>query len=127
MDGAGLSGLRVLVVEDEALIAMLIEDALEGLGCTLLAVASTLKEALEMAASLDIDLAILDVNLNGQPVFPVAEVLSARGVPFVFSTGYGAAGVSDAFGTAPVLSKPFVQSDVALALAAARRGSAATN
>jgi CheY-like chemotaxis protein len=122
MDGNELSGLRVLVVEDESLIAMLIEDALVDLDCTLVAVASNLKDALDKAAALDVDIAILDVNLNGQPVFPVAELLAGRGVPFVFSTGYGAAGVPAAYAAAPVLAKPFEQADVGRALAAARGG-----
>jgi CheY-like chemotaxis protein len=121
-----LSGLRILLVEDEALIAMLIEDALETLGCTLVAVATNLTDALAKAASLEFDIAILDVNLNGQPVFPVAELLAARGAPFVFSTGYGAAGVPDAFAAAPVLAKPFEQADIAQALAAARKGAGGT-
>jgi CheY-like chemotaxis protein len=126
MDETGTRGLRVLVVEDESLIAMLIEDALDRLGCTLVGVASNLTEALGKAASLDFDVAILDVNLNGAPVFPLAEVLAARGVPFVFSTGYGASGVPAAFAAAPVLAKPFAEADVASALAALRRDSGTT-
>ena len=122
MSTTELSGLRVFVVEDESLIAMLIEDALETLDCTLVGVASNLKDALDKAAALNFDIAILDVNLNGQPVFPVAELLTARGVPMVFSTGYGAAGVPDAFAAAPVLGKPFEQPDIARALVAARNG-----
>jgi CheY-like chemotaxis protein len=121
MDGNELRGLRVLVVEDESLIAMLIEDALADLGCTLVAVASSLKDALDKAAALDFDIAILDVNLNGSPVFPVAELLAAKGVPFIFSTGYGAAGVPEEFASAPVLSKPFEHGHVGRALATARR------
>lgn len=121
MDEIVLSGLRVLVVEDEALIAMLIEDALEELGCTLVAVAANLTDALDKAAALDIDVAILDVNLNGREVFPVAELLASCGLPFVFSTGYGAAGVPAAFAAAPVLGKPFEQADVGRTLRLALR------
>jgi CheY-like chemotaxis protein len=119
MDASRLSGLRVLVVEDESLIAMLIEDALTDLGCVLVAVASNLKDALHKAGALDFDIAILDVNLNGQSAFPVAELLVTRGVPFVFSTGYGALGLPDAFSGAPLLSKPFEEHDVGRVLAAA--------
>jgi CheY-like chemotaxis protein len=122
MQESELRGLRVLVVEDESLIAMLIEDALADLDCTLVAVASNLADGLAKAASLEVDIAILDVNLNGTSVFPVAELLAGRGVPFVFSTGYGAAGVPDAFAKAPVLAKPFAARDVGRALAAARGG-----
>lgn len=109
-----LSGKRVLLVEDEALVAMLVEDMLADEGCVVAATASRLTEALSMAkdASLEFDFAILDVNLAGEPAFPVAEILAARGVPFVFATGYGAGGLPEAWKGRPTLQKPFTSVDV---------------
>lgn len=107
-----LRDLRVLVVEDEALIAMLLEDALADLNYEMVALASSLDEALDKAGSMEFDIAILDVNLNGLSVFPVAELLLRRQIPFVFSTGYGASGVPEEFRAAPVLAKPFREGDV---------------
>jgi CheY-like chemotaxis protein len=117
-----LDGLRVLLVEDEALIAMLIGDALSDLGCTVVASAGNLADALDKAASVECDLAVLDVNLNGSPAYPIAELLAGRRIPFIFSTGYGASGVPEAFGAAPVLAKPFNEGDMACALLAAMSG-----
>jgi CheY-like chemotaxis protein len=82
--------LRVLVVEDEGLVAMMLEDVLEDLGCPLAASLSSVGEALAwIEAGGEADAALLDVNLGGEQVFPVAEALAARGVPFAFTTGYG--------------------------------------
>src|ERR1700681_3198743 len=81
---------RVLVVEDEVIVGMLLEDMLEDLGCEVAAISTHLEQALHLARTLDIDLAILDVNLRGTQSFPVADVLSVRSVPFLFATGYGA-------------------------------------
>jgi CheY-like chemotaxis protein len=104
---AELLGLRVLVVEDEAAVALMIEDMLQDLGCTIAGSAARLAEALKIAATAEIDLALLDVNLAGQPVFPVAEILRGRRIPLVFSTGYGVRGLPDEFSGFPVLGKPF--------------------
>jgi CheY-like chemotaxis protein len=98
---------RVLVVEDELMIRMLLEDMLGELGYAIAAEASRLEEALEAVRSADFDLAILDVNLNGQPIAPVADALAARGTPFVFATGYGDRGLPDGHRDRPVLKKPF--------------------
>lgn len=100
-------GRRVLVVEDESLIAMMIESQLEDLGHEVVATAARLREALGLARTLDVDFAVLDVNLAGELSYPVAEALQARGVPFFFVTGYGAAGLPREFADALVLSKPF--------------------
>jgi CheY-like chemotaxis protein len=102
-----LFGLRVLVVEDEAVVALMIEGMLQDLGCTIAASAARLADALEIAATAEIDLALLDVNLAGQPVFPVAEILVGREIPLVFSTGYGARVLPPEFTRFPVLGKPF--------------------
>ena len=106
---SSLSGLRFLVVEDEAMVAMLVEDMLTDLGCVVVGVAGTVARGVAMAGdpALDFDGAILDVNLGGEKVYPVAEALSARRAPFVFSTGYGLAGIAPEFAHVPVLSKPY--------------------
>lgn len=117
-----LDGMRVLVVEDEALVSMMLEEFLDELGCDVVATAARLEDALVKAATLMLDVAVLDVNLAGVVSYPVAEALRARGVPFVFSTGYGAGGLPDAMRDAPVLSKPYRQEQLAEALVAARGG-----
>lgn len=114
-----LDGLRVLVVEDESLVSMVIEDCLDVLGCKVVGTASRLEEALEKAASLAIDAALLDVNLAGRLSYPVAEVLRARGLPFIFATGYGTDGVPPDLRDAPVLAKPLALQQLAAALRAA--------
>jgi CheY-like chemotaxis protein len=98
---------RILVVEDELMIRMLLEDMLGELGYIVTAEAARLEEALEAAKSADNDVAILDVNLNGQPISPVADALVARGTPFVFATGYGERGLPEAYQDRPMLKKPF--------------------
>ena len=80
---------RILVVEDELMIRMLLEDMLGDLGYAIAAEAGRIEEALEATKKADFELAILDANLNGQPVSPVADALVIRGTPFVFATGYG--------------------------------------
>lgn len=109
-----LSGKRVLLVEDEALVAMLVEDMLADQGCVVAAAAARLADALSLARdpALDVDLAILDVNLAGEPVFGVAEALASRGVPFAFATGYGAGGLPEGWKNRPTLQKPFTAADV---------------
>lgn len=106
------AGVRVLVVEDEGAIAMMVEQMLEELGCEVLASVAQLATALEIAHVVEVDLAILDVNLAGERVFPVAEILRDRGIPFLFSTGYGVSGLPSEFARCPVLHKPFSQSDL---------------
>jgi CheY-like chemotaxis protein len=110
-------GRRVLLVEDEAMIAMLLEDMLGDLGCKVVGPAYALDSALELAADNDaIDVAILDVNLAGRPVFELADALRGRGVPMVFSTGYGARGLREIDRDVPVLGKPFHACELATAL-----------
>jgi CheY-like chemotaxis protein len=98
---------RILVVEDELMIRMLLEDMLGELGYTVAAEAARVEEALDAAKNAEFDIAILDVNLNGQPVSPVADVLVARGTPFVFATGYGERGLPEPYRDRPTLKKPF--------------------
>jgi len=98
---------RVLVVEDELMIRMLLEDMLGELGYTVAAQAARIDEALDAAKNVAFDVAILDVNLNGETIVPVAEALDARGMPFVFATGYADAVLPEAFRNRPMLKKPF--------------------
>jgi CheY-like chemotaxis protein len=98
---------RVLVVEDELMIRMLLEDMLSELGYTVAAEAARIEEALEAAKNADFDLAILDVNLDGQPISPVVDALVERGRPFVFATGYGERGLPEGYRDRPTLKKPF--------------------
>lgn len=117
-----LAGLRVLVVEDETLVAMLLEDMLGDLGCEVAATASRVAQAVELARDPNqtFDVAILDVNVAGETITPVAEALRERSTPFVFATGYGESGVPEGFRGRPVLQKPFGMADVQARLNDAR-------
>lgn len=117
--GGDLAGRRVFVIEDESLVRMFIEDMLSDIGCEIVGTASRFDEAVSKANGLSFDVAILDVNLNGQPAFPIAKALSERGVPFVWATGYGSGGLPPTHQKAPILHKPFQQSDLERALRAA--------
>jgi CheY-like chemotaxis protein len=112
-----LTGRRVLVVEDESLVAMLLETILEDMGCTPVGPAGTIEDGLAMVADpATLDAALLDVNVAGRQVFPVAEALKARGVPFVFSTGYGESGLPDAWRGHATVQKPFTEAAIREAL-----------
>ena len=100
-------GLKILLVEDEALIAMMAEDMVEGLGHSIRQTASTVTEALGAVAEDGFDVALLDVNLNGDNSMPVATALKERGRPFAFTTGYGSNGAAAEHGDVPVLTKPY--------------------
>jgi CheY-like chemotaxis protein len=103
---------RLLIVEDEYLIRLLLEDMLVELGCSIAAVASNLDEGKQVAQTAEIDLAILDVNIDGQQIFPVADILRSRKVPFIFITGYGARGLPENYRDTPTLQKPFQMHDL---------------
>ncbi|HZZ87641.1 MAG TPA: response regulator [Caulobacteraceae bacterium] len=119
-DSSALAGRRVLVVEDEMMIAMLVEDMLAELGCAVVGPAHALDVALVLARTeTGIDAALLDVNLGGQPVFAVADALREKGVPAIFSTGYGDAALREVDRGCPVLQKPFRAHDLAKALSQA--------
>ncbi|MDP3738288.1 MAG: response regulator [Hyphomonadaceae bacterium] len=114
-----LFGLRVFAVEDEALIALMLEVMLEELGCKVVGVAGTVPRALAQVETMgsDIGAAILDVNIGGEKVYPVADALAVRGVPFLFCTGYAATGIIEPYRDRIVLDKPYSKTALANALA----------
>lgn len=112
-----LNGRRVLVVEDESLVAMLLETILEDMGCAPVGPAATVEDGMALATDGEpLDAALLDVNVAGRQVFPVADALKAAGVPFVFSTGYGEGGLPDLWRGHPTIQKPFTEAAVRDAL-----------
>lgn len=113
------AGTRVLLVEDEAIIAMTAEDMLDQLGCVTVASSSTLADAMVTAARGGFDVALLDINLNGLDSLPVAALLKEAGVPFVFTTGYGTTGRDPRFNDVPLVTKPYQLGDLADAIARA--------
>ena len=116
-DETGLEGRRILVVEDDMMISMMLEDMLLELGCQVLGPANRLDTALELAQdAVGVDAAILDINLGGQPVFPVADALRARGVPLIFSTGYGDDELRHSDRGCAILRKPYRAHELAAAL-----------
>lgn len=121
-DLPGLGGARVLVVEDEFAVLLLIEDMLSELGCEIVGTATRLSDALALAGRAECDAAILDVNINGENVGPVAETLAARGIPMVFSTGYGPSGIESRWRERPALQKPYRIEEFAAALRQALTG-----
>ena len=108
-----LSGRRVLVVEDEMLVLIMIEDMLADFGCEFVRAAATVNQALALIDAQIFDVAMLDMNLNGSNSYAVAEALGARGVPFVFSTGYSGHEIRDGHRDRPVLRKPFMDKELA--------------
>ena len=102
-----LSGRRILVVEDEMMVLMNVEDMLADLGCESIVAAATVEQALALIETEDFDAAMLDMNLKGERSHSVADALAARGVPFVFSTGYSGHDMRDLFRDCPVLKKPY--------------------
>jgi PAS domain S-box-containing protein len=114
----GIQGVRVLIVEDAVLLALELEAGLEEAGAVVVGAAADLEEA-ERMLSLSFDVAVLDANLNGKSVIPVARALAARGTPFIFATGYDEAGVAPEGFTAPVVRKPYNVRQIAAALVVA--------
>lgn len=98
---------RVLIVEDEPLLALDLQDMLAELGCLVIGTATRIERALTLAEGSEFELAILDINLAGSNSFPVADMLRKRRKPFIFTTGYGAAGLVDGYRGTPLLTKPF--------------------
>ena len=117
MNDPSVAQKRVLVVEDEYLIRMLLEDMLADLGYDVAAAVGTVAEASAFAASGEFNAAILDVNLDGQEIFPVADILAKRGLPFVFVTGYGEHSLPERYRDRPALQKPFQAEQLSTTLA----------
>ncbi|WP_159714131.1 response regulator [Geminicoccus flavidas] len=116
-------GRRVLVVEDESLVALLLEDMLLELGFTVVDVASRLETGMSAAQQAAFDVAVLDVNLGGETrSFPIADLLRRRGIPFVFATGHDPSSLERSYPDAPVVRKPFLRGDLRSALARALAG-----
>jgi CheY-like chemotaxis protein len=105
-------GLRVLVVEDEMLLAMSLEDMLAELGCNVVGPVGGVTKAVQLAKSEPLDLALLDLNIGGQAVYPVARELDCRHVRFVFVSGYGPDRLPQEWRNRPMLEKPFQQRDL---------------
>ncbi len=101
----GAAGVRVIIVEDEALLALDMEDQLEEAGCIVVGTAARLEQALDLARTAEFDVALLDMNLAGERIEPVAELIAARGLPIIFVTGYGQRTLPPGI-AAPVLDKP---------------------
>src|SRR3954469_12038461 len=112
----------VFLVEDEVMIRMMVADMLEELGYTVAAEAGEINEAIRLAGCTEFDIAILDVNVNGKVISPVAEVIQARNRPFVFATGYGAQGLPEEFRDRPTLQKPFQMETLAQVLSTTLKG-----
>ena len=100
-------GGSVFLVEDEVMIRMMVADMLEELGYRVAAEAGEINEAIKLAQSTEFDFAILDVNVNGKVISPVAELIKARNRPFIFATGYGSSGLPEEYRDRPALQKPF--------------------
>ena len=114
-----LLGRRILVVEDEIVITWLLEDILTALGCTIISTAARVKQALSMIETDGpFDAVVLDINLNGEKSYPVADALFARGIPFVFSTGYNKDSLPKAYQDFQMVQKPYRQAEMAAALIA---------
>lgn len=107
MNHPGMTGCRVLIVEDESVFAMMLEALLKDLGCHVVATVARPEDAIPIIERRALDVAVLDINLDGQNSYGVAAALAARGLPFIFSTGYSAEGSGGEFSDRPTLHKPF--------------------
>ncbi|MEH2477657.1 CheY-like chemotaxis protein [Nitrobacteraceae bacterium AZCC 2146] len=122
MTAAKPPGGSVFLVEDEVMIRMMVADMLEELGYSVAAETGEINEAVRLASSTEFDIAILDVNVNGKVISPVAEVIRIRGRPFIFATGYGAQGLPEEYRDRPTLQKPFQMETLAQVIASTLKG-----
>jgi len=122
-----LQGVKVLVVEDEYLVATMMEDMLESAGCVVAGPIPRLAQALDAASSEVCDVAVLDINLAGERVYPVADILARRSVPFVFVTGYGANTLPVEYAERPRVCKPFRMAELLSAISDVVRFRAASS
>jgi len=118
LEAAEFGKLTALVVEDESIIAFMIEDMLNDIGFGQVLQANSIPQALAALEKERPDIVILDVNLSGVPAYPVAERLQAAGIPFIFASGYGTAGIAAPWSRSPVLQKPFQAEKLADAITA---------
>ncbi len=125
MTPAKAPGGSVFLVEDEAMIRMMVADMLEELGYSIVAETGEIEQALKLARTANFDIAILDVNVNGKLISPVAEVIEARNRPFIFATGYGAQGLPPEYRDRPALQKPFQMENLAIMIERTLKDSAA--
>jgi len=114
-----LDGLRILIVEDWLPLAVEAKDRLEVAGAEVVGPVGRLARALDLAENAEIDVALLDIDLNGERVYPVAYTLQRRGIPFILTTGFGSPGVPPDLDDEPLLEKPFDYADLARCIAAA--------
>ena len=119
------SGGSVFLVEDEVMIRMMVADMLAELGYSIAAEAGEINEAIKLAQSVEFDLAILDVNVNGKVISPVADLIAASNRPFIFATGYGSSGLPEQYRDRPALQKPFQLETLARMIDAALKSTAA--
>lgn len=111
-----LKGLHILIVEDEAPIALQVEDMLVESGCEVVGPASRVAQALKLIDEEPVDAAVLDLNIAGDLVYPVADALDKRGVPYIFATGYGASSLTEPYRRRRVLQKPFSRRELLQAM-----------
>ena len=111
-----VAGLRVLLIEDEPIVAVLAEDFLDAIGCVVAATVATVAEAHKAIAALNFDLAMVDINLDGEDGLQVADALCARKIPFLITTGYDARGVAPSHPDTIILSKPYALADLESAI-----------
>ena len=111
-----LAGRRILIVEDDPFIAMALEDTLLDFGMSVAGIARNLREAERLARESVFDVALLDVNIGHDTIDPVAEAVAARGLPFVFTTGHGRAGLPEAYRDRAIVEKPFYVDEILRAL-----------